>query len=83
MYLPLAGTLECQGCGSCLVLSVAKVPSVLVNCCMPSMVLGEEEGEGRRKRGRSKKVEGEEGKEEEEEEGGKNGGGKRGRSMEL
>ena len=43
MYLPLAGTLECQGCGSCLVLSVAKVPSVLVNCCMPSMVLGEEE----------------------------------------
>ena len=80
MYLPLAGTLECQGCGSCLVLSVAKVPSVLVNCCMPNMVLGEEEGEGRRKRGRSKKVEGEEGK---EEEGGMNGGGKRGRSMEL
>ena len=45
--IPLAGTLECLGCGSCLVLSAAKVPSVLVNCCMPSMVLGEEEGEGR------------------------------------
>ena len=45
--VPLAGTLGCLGCGSCLVLLAAKVLSLLVNCCTPSMVLGEEEGGGR------------------------------------
>ena len=66
MYLPLAGTLDCQGCRSCLVLSAAKVPSVLVNCCMPNMVLGEEEGEGKEEEREEGEEEGE-GKEDERE----------------
>ena len=56
VYLPLAGTRECQGCESCPVLSAAKVPSVLVNCCMPNMALGEKEGEGKGKRRKARKM---------------------------
>ena len=56
-------------------LSAAKVPSVLVNCCMPNMVLGEEEGEGKEEEREEGEEEGE-GKEEEREEGEEEGEGK-------